>query len=127
MRLLGIDYGTKRVGFALSDPEREFAFPHCVLPNDKDLALKIREICNKENVDTIIIGKSLDYKQKDNPIMGAVRTLKNMLQKEIRVPVYFESEFLTTVEARRFQGNHSMTDASAAALILQSYINRNKK
>jgi len=58
--------------------------------------------------------------------MEMIRELQSTLQKETRLPVHLEPEILTTVEARRFQGNHSMTDASAAALILQSYIDRKK-
>ena len=48
MKFLGIDYGTKRVGTALSDSDGSMAFPHAVIPNDKKLILVIKEICKKK-------------------------------------------------------------------------------
>lgn len=126
MRLLGIDYGLKRVGIALSDESGVFAFPHSVLKNDKNLLKNVVDICIKEGVKNIVIGESLDYKGKCNPIMEEVDLFKNMLEKELNVPVIFENETLTSAEAERTQGKGKMLDASAAAIILKSYIDRNR-
>jgi len=126
MRLLGIDYGTKRIGIALSDDKGEFAFPYRVVSNGKNLVEDIQSICNKESVGAIVIGESLNYRQKENPIMKDVYALKEELERTCAVSVHLEPEFLTTQEAKRLQGKHEKTHASAAALILQSYINRKK-
>lgn len=146
MRLIGIDYGTKRVGIALSDDEGRLAFPYAILPQEKNLFRKIVEICKNEKVGEIVIGESRDFKQKENPIMPAVRALKAALEKETGLPVHFEPEMLTSVQARRTPERpekgrrrqrrrrerarkipeRTAVDASAAALILQGYIDRNK-
>ena len=143
-KLMGIDYGTKRVGIALSDDGGHLAFPYKVLPQNKDLVQKIKNICVSEGVNVIIIGESLKFNQKENPIMPAVRALKSRLEKELSLSVYLEPEMLTTQEARRPPEQEEKTrrrqrlrrgnarkpskpeyvDARAAALILQSYIDR---
>ncbi len=146
MKLLGIDYGTKRVGIALSDEEGVLAFPYDVFPQDKSLSKKIAALCKEEGVAAIVIGESRDFKQRENPIMPAARALKDVLEKETGLPVYFEPEMLTTQEARRAPEQEEKArrrqrlrrgkarkpkkraevDASAAALILQGYIDRQK-
>ncbi len=126
MRLLGIDYGTKRVGIALSDETGVFAFPHSVLKNNKDLIKKITEICKREKVVKIILGESLDYKGKDNSIMRMVAVFKNILEKETGLNVVYENESMSSAEAERIQGKGEMLDASAAAIILKSFIDKQK-
>ena len=145
MKLLGIDYGTKRIGIALSDDEGVLAFPCSVITSQckplstsawiKYVADKIKELCEKEKVGAIVIGESRDFKQKENPIMPAVRALKAALERETGLPVYFEPEMLTSAQARRLPAKQEKTrqphkrtnvDASAAALILQGYIDRQR-
>jgi len=127
MRLLGIDYGTKRVGIALSDKSGSFAFPNCVLKNDENLFKNISDICRREEVKKIILGQSLNYKGEVNPIMKDAELLKLDIEETLHIPVEYESEFLTSVEAERIQGRGKMLDASAAALILKSYIDKHNK
>ncbi len=135
MKLLGIDYGTKRVGIALSDDEGRLAFPSSTLPQDKNLVGKIKELCENESVSIIVIGESRDFNMKENPIMPAVRALKAALERETGLSVHLEPETLTTREARRPVGKLQMrksrkktqrrpVDAVAAAILLQSYIDR---
>jgi len=133
-KLIGIDVGTKRVGIALSDDGGHLAFPYKVLPQNKELAKKIKNICVSEGVDTVIIGESLNFNQRENPIMSLVRALKSRLE-ESGLSVYLEPEVLTTQEARRPPAKQKknrkptkreIVDARAAALILQSYINKTK-
>lgn len=126
MRLLGIDYGTKRVGIALSDEAGIFAYPHSVLKNSKNLSKDIIDICKKENVGKIVMGESRDYKGKCNEIVSETDVLKKIIEKETGLPVIYENEVLTSAEAERIQGKNDMLDASAAAVILRSYIDRNK-
>lgn len=144
MRLIGIDYGTKRVGIALSDDEGRLAFPYAILPQNENLSKKIKELCEKETVGAIVIGESRDFKGQENPIMPAVRVLKSALERETGLPVHFEPEMLTSRQARRTPERQEKVrrrqrrrrerarktpermavDASAAALILQGYIDR---
>ncbi len=145
MKYLGIDYGSKRVGVAVSDETGKFAFAKAVLVNDKTLLQTIHKICMEEKVEVIVLGESKDYDGKDNPIMKQIMRHKGELETEIGVPVYLEPEFMTSSQAERvgsqdFSQNRRsglgtrspktkniMLDASAAALILQSYLDKNRQ
>jgi len=126
MRLMGIDYGEKRIGVALSDENGAFAFPHSIILNCPDCATlnvaQIKKICDEKNVGKIILGESLDYKGRPNPVMKKIAKFKVLLEKETGLSVIYQSEVLTTQEAERIIGKTKKTDASAAALILRSYI-----
>ena len=122
MRLLGIDYGTKRVGIALSDDKGLMAFPHTVLDNDSELVKSINDIVIKEDVKKIIIGHSLGRDGEPNKIHTAVEEFIKDLTLETGLPIELEPEQYTTQEATRFQGKTDMTDAAAASIILNSYM-----
>ncbi|MDO8493168.1 MAG: Holliday junction resolvase RuvX [bacterium] len=126
MRLMGIDYGGKRVGVALSDETGRFAIPHGVLQNDSELLNHLLKLCVKERVGKIVLGRSLDYKMQPNEIMAKIETFKTELELASNLPVEYENEFMTTMEAERLQGKGNKIDASAAALILKSYIDRQR-
>ncbi len=126
MKLMGLDYGTKRVGVALSDDKAMMAFPHVVLPNDPALIKSIEEIVQKEKVDKIIIGHSLGRDGEVNKVHALVEDLIQDITLHLGLPVELEPEQYTTQEAIRFQGRTKMTDAAAASIILNSYITRAK-
>ena len=126
MRLIGIDYGERRVGIALSDDKGLMAFPHSVLPNNKDLLKKVADIAVQNNAEIIVMGESLNYKKEENRIMEKARPFAEEL-KSAGFTVVFEPEILTSHQASHFQGKHGMIDASAASIILQSYIDRIKE
>jgi putative Holliday junction resolvase len=69
MRLMGIDYGEKRIGIALSDESGGFAFAHSVIANNKNAIKKIKKICEENNVRGIVLGKSVDYQGQPNPLI----------------------------------------------------------
>ena len=123
VRCLGIDYGTKRIGIAVSDPDGQFALPHAVIKNSASFFEEIVSIALANGVQTIVIGESRDYKGKDNAIMEHVLKLKKELEDK-RFIVHLEPEFMTSVQAERFQGKNDKSDASAAALILQAYLDK---
>lgn len=126
MRYLGIDYGAKRVGIAVSDPEKNFAFPLIVLDNTADLVSGIKDICKTNSVEAIVVGESKNFSFKKNEIMKEIEPFVDKIKKDIKLPVYMHPEFLTSLEAERLQGKNDMHDASAAALILKSYLDLNK-
>lgn len=124
MRYLGIDYGSKRVGLALSDEGGKFAMPHSVIPNDYKLVAHIVEICKKDKVEGIILGESVNDKNENNKIMELITPFKKELEGTTRLSVIFEKEYMTSQHAEFFQGKHDMLDASAAALILQRFLDK---
>jgi putative Holliday junction resolvase len=126
MRLMGIDYGSKRVGVALSDESGRMAFPHIVLDNDGRLLEKLAEIVKERQVGEIVIGHSLGRDGKPNPIHTAVEELIGDMTLAVGLPIHLEPEQYSTQAALRDQGRTAQTDASAAALILNSFITRKK-
>jgi putative Holliday junction resolvase len=124
-RIMGIDYGSKRVGLALSDPSLKFAMPLSVVSNDPELLAKVQKIAVDNEVKEIVIGESKDYKGQANPILLDSLEFKAKLES-LGFVVYFEPEFMTSVQAERLQGKTDLLDASAAALILQSYLDKEK-
>ena len=126
MRLMGIDYGTKNVGIALSDESGRMAFPNAVLPNNKHLLVALVSLITKEKVAEIIIGHSLDRNGKPNAVHAEVESLMLDLTLETGLPIHLQSEQYSTQAAIQLQGKNAQTDASAAALILDSFITKQK-
>lgn len=136
MRYLGIDYGSKRVGVAISDDNGEYAFPYKILKNDLELDDNIHNICGGENISAIVIGESTNSSGNPNKIMGSIEDFRKTLELELDLPVYYEKEFMTSVfargsddkginNARRVkQKDKGKVDDSAAALILQRFLDR---
>ena len=122
MRLMGIDYGTKRVGVALSDESGTMAFPHIVLDNDAGLLDKLENLINERKVGEIVIGHSLDRDSRPNIVHAEVEELIGDLTLQLGLPIHLHPEQYSTQEALRGQGRTNQTDASAAAIILNSFI-----
>ena len=132
MKIIGIDYGTKRIGIAISDESRGFALPVSVVKNSTpnstvatDALKEVIELAAKNTVTEVVMGESRDYDQKENPVYAESMVFKKQLEAA-GLTVYLELEFMTSVQAERFQGKTDMSDASAAALILQSYLDKLK-
>ena len=129
-RLLGIDFGLKRVGIALSDEDQKIAFPKIVYPNDKKLVNQIAKFCAENSMIAIILGESKNFKGEDNLIMKDILKFKAEIEKATSLPVYMEPEFMTSSEAKKMRvedDSGEMIDASAATIILQSYLDKNQE
>ncbi len=130
MRYLGIDFGTKRVGLALSDEGGSMGFPHAVVPNDGRLIDYVRELITRKEVEIVVIGDSKDFAGNDNAVKAKAKAFAADLERTASIEVVWEPETLTTQEARRDPEGIRITgkdareavDASAAALILTSYL-----
>ena len=124
MRYLGIDYGTKRVGVAVSDEGGTMAFPYAILENVKGLIGEMKTICGHEDVEAIVVGESVDYKGAPNLIKKEVDRFIAELHVVVNIPIIEEREFMSTEQARFYQAKRRRVDDSAAAIILQSYLDR---
>jgi putative Holliday junction resolvase len=127
MKYIGIDYGKKRIGIAVSDESGQFALPKEVFANDDKLIERICLLVKGVKAEAIIIGESKDYKGKDNLIMREINMFKEKLGAVIPISIHLEPEFMTSFAAQRFQGKNEFHDASAAALILQSFLDKKSK
>jgi len=135
MRILGIDYGSKRIGLAISDEEGLLAFPYLTCETEKlkkERYNLLKEICKKESVEKIVIGLPISFSGKEEQQARDTRGFAQDLKEALNLPVEFENEVLTTELAKRhFKGmgyKHVKVklDASAAAIILQSYLDKKR-
>ena len=136
MKYLGIDYGTKRIGVAVSDDEGRVAFPLSIVSSGPKALSEIVELSKKNRAQKIILGESRDLKGIANPVMEDIEQFKKDLEELSGLPVAYEQEFLTSAAAARQYTPEEKTrkpvpsqeklDAAAAALILQSYLDKNR-
>lgn len=144
MRFLGIDYGTKRIGVAISDENCTLAFPKEIVLNDANTFAKLGDIIKKENIKEIVVGESVDFSGKLNALSARIEVFILELEEKFKLPVRKQKEFLTSVEARKSKDTKSglspshahsrvkqiksgRIDASAAALILQRFLDKRNK
>lgn len=113
------------MGLAVSDEGGKMAFPHSVVLNDQNLLDKVLEIIKKEQVGLVVMGESKDFKGEPNKIMGEIEEFKKELEQKTKLEVVLEPEFMTSSQAKHLQGENEMLDASAAAIILQSHLDKN--
>ncbi|OGD86345.1 hypothetical protein A2Z23_00360 [Candidatus Curtissbacteria bacterium RBG_16_39_7] len=126
MAVLGIDFGQRRIGLALS--EGFLTRPYLTLKNDKNFFRHLEEICTREGVKKIVIGLPEGKNQAKVKVFG------EKIKKTVNLPTFFVSEVMSTREAltRLIQSGRSkkdrkkMLDASAAAIILESYLNQDQ-
>ena len=144
MRFMGIDYGTKRIGVAVSDENGTLAFPKEIVPNDSNTYKRLGEIIKEEKISEIVVGESVDFSGALNALSARIEVFILEMQDEFKLPMHKQKEFLTSVEARNstnqkkdfnLSQSHSKVkqiksgriDASAAALILQRYLDKRNK
>jgi putative holliday junction resolvase len=138
LKYLGIDYGSKRIGLALSDESGTLAFPHSVIENNIGLMSAIESLIRDEKIDMVVMGESLSNDGVPNPIQEKIKQFSEALERKFEVPIIFEKEFMTSFEAHGREGKESLNarkiafekpvdlDARAAALILQRYLDKQK-
>ena len=134
-RILSIDYGTSRVGFAVSDLLHIIATPLKTIKNKsiQDLLKNIGQIVKEYDIRSIVVGLPLGMNGKETKQTKTVKLFSETLAKN-NYKVIFEDERLTTVLAKKeiikqkisTGKNKSLIDQVSAALILQNYLDRKK-
>ena len=129
---MALDLGEKRIGLAISDPTRTIAAPHSILSRRSrtgDFAHFARLIAELQ-ITQIVLGLPLTLGGDEGQRAAWVRDYAAELADNIAIPIFFQDESLTTVEAtaalhaqgRRGKKVKERVDAVAAALILQAYL-----
>lgn len=134
-RALGVDFGTKRIGLAVSDPTNTLATPleTLVRRTGKRVPLaKMVEIADRHDVAQVVVGLPLGLDGIENEWCAEVRTLGARLAERLSAPVAFVDERLTSVRAERAirsiglprgeRQRKDRVDAAAAQLILQAWL-----
>lgn len=128
MKYLGIDYGSRRIGLALSDEERKLAFPYKILENKNDsyVAEELTGVIKKELVSEIVVGLPLSFSGEENNQSRASRRFVDKVLRRLKLPVHFQNEILSSRAAKPGSAKGKI-DSAAAALILQDYLDNINK
>lgn len=134
-RILALDYGTRRIGAALSDPTRTIASPLTTLPRREGKRPpwpQIRQIVEEQEVDTLVIGLPLTLDGGESDWTREVRAFGADAERRLGLPVAWVDERLTSVLAERAirgmglkkkdREDKERVDAAAAAMILRAYL-----
>ena len=125
MKLLGIDYGDKKIGLAIADLETKIATPYKILTNQGDYLAKISEICQGEEIEKIIVGLPLTLKSSTSKQTKKVLDFIDKLKKTIYLPIIEQDERLSSGYAKELLKEMKvkhLDDDVAAMIILQSYL-----
>lgn len=125
MRYLGIDYGDRRIGIAISDEEGRFAFPKMVVRNEwLEVREKLSTLIQDNKINIFVVGLPQNFRGEDTKQTQKVRVFAERLKKELGAEVVFENEVLTSRQIEKTGAStKAMIDASSAALILQQHLN----
>ncbi|OGL67178.1 hypothetical protein A2856_03905 [Candidatus Uhrbacteria bacterium RIFCSPHIGHO2_01_FULL_63_20] len=128
MRILGIDYGDKKIGLAFGDSTVGVAVPLDVVPNRGEETIQAFAMrVSAEDIDVIVVGVPLSTGgHHSSAQLDKTRAFIKALEAAISIPVVEEDESYTTAESIRLQreeGSDAEEDALAAMLIVQQYLN----
>lgn len=125
-RVLGIDYGARRIGLAISDETRSLASPLCVIPGGPKAFETIARIVREQGVTEVVVGLPRTLAGGLGPEARRAMEFAERLGRQLPVPVRQWDERLTTLEASRrlaeLKRRKVPVDAAAAAVMLQSYL-----
>jgi len=136
MRCLGLDLGSKTLGIAISDVTNMIASVYTTLyfkeENYESLLLPLKEIIDKENIDTLVLGLPKNMNNTLGERAMITLDFKKMLEDEFKISVIMEDERLTSVISNNVlikadvsrKKRKKKVDGMAAVIILQGYLDR---
>lgn len=132
MRVLALDYGTKRIGVALSDELKMIASPLEYIPAEpgEEFLARLESIVRERNVESILVGLPRNMDGSLGPAAEKVRGFVEILRGRLSVPIRTWDERLTSAQANRLliesgvrrDARKQQVDKMAAAILLQSYL-----
>jgi putative Holliday junction resolvase len=130
MRIIGIDFGEKRIGVAAGDDRMRMAVPVDTIESRGDPVGEIEAIVAEQRAEAVVIGLPLSLTGAEGPQAERVREVVEELEKRLAIPVRTHDERLTTTQAARLPGGESRKsksgaasrDAVAASIMLQAYM-----
>ena len=135
-RLMGIDYGDKRIGIAFTDLLQMLSNPHSIYQSvDMGTDVKyIAQLAKQNDVEKIIIGLPLCMDGSENESTEVTKTFGAMLKEQSGLEIVYEDERLSSVEAEDILRENKVSpkdrkkhlDKLSAAIILQAYLNSRK-
>lgn len=134
-RVLGLDLGDARIGVAISDPEGRLAVPLGTVPTGAPQDLKaIAKLVTENDVSAIVVGHPISMSGNAGPRARQAEEFASALRSFLDIPVELHDERLSTVEADRAlreagasgRERRRAVDRSAAAIILQAWLDRRR-
>lgn len=128
MKLLGVDYGEKRIGLAFSDTMLNMVLPYGVIKRPTILAQarELSAIITRDNIQKVVVGFPLSQNGAENKNTARVQELAFELQKLTNVPTEFFDERFSS-QAADARGGTVSRDEKSAMIILEGYLERNNK
>lgn len=136
-RILAIDYGTKRIGLAVTDPLNIFAYPLITLPNDSNFFMQLKKIIDEYHIVKLILGYPLKENGDESTSSQSVLKFKTELENKIGLQIELIDErysssiaserIIQSVSSKKKRRDKSLLDKNAAAVILEDYLNTTKK
>jgi len=133
-RILALDYGEKRIGIALSDPNRIFSKPLCFLSNKgfEQLLEELKKLITLHQVTLLIIGIPYAIDGSITPKTEECQQIMNRLKDDLSIPVEGFDERYSTWEANEelkkmgynWRQAKEIKDAMSAAMILKEFLNQ---
>ena len=123
MRYLGIDYGSSRIGIAVSDDAGSFAFPKVILDNDATLWPALKKMIINERAEELVVGDTRSLAGSENTVTAEADAFVARLAQETGKRVHRAREAWSSFEAARYaEAGTGHDDSSAAAIILQRFL-----
>ncbi|MFA6098769.1 MAG: Holliday junction resolvase RuvX [Patescibacteria group bacterium] len=134
-KVLGVDYGSRYIGLAISSEDRKYAFARERIEKaTRDQAIeKIAEYCRQEEAEGLVIGLPLDQNGQIGEAAAKVKEFGRQLSEVCHLPIFYEDERFTSVMVRNLSHEahkkekdfRQNIDQQAAQIILQTYLDRN--
>lgn len=135
-RILAIDFGAKRIGLALCDPLKTFAYPYVTIPNNDIVFKELKKIVIDQEVEKIILGNPLREDGQVSKMLKPIMEFKTNLEKDLALEVILVDEsyssstaqerIITAVPKKSKRREKGLIDRNAAAVILQEYLLENE-
>lgn len=126
MKILGIDYGSKRIGLAISDESHTLA-RELEIYSPNDFWEKISDLVAEHEVEKIIIGLPLNMSGEATDSTRRVQQFCDKIEEQLNIPTEYIDERLSSVMAGNLPGGKKNIDSLAAQIILQNYLDRQKQ
>jgi putative holliday junction resolvase len=129
MNLLGIDYGDKRVGVAITTDNWVKPLTTLINTSDQEVIDKIQELVSLNAINKVIFGMPQPLKTQANERSRITQEFGEKLKKNLAVPLIFTSEIFTSKLAKRSaytKKQKQQVDARAACFILENYLKKNE-
>lgn len=123
MKVLGIDYGEKRIGLAISDESQTLAREFGILP-PKKFFREISDLITEQQVSRIVLGWPTNLSGHETKKTQEVKKFKAEIERQTGLPVYTIDERFTSVMAKHLPGGERDVDSLAAQILLQNYLDK---